>query len=366
MKTYMSWLHAVVAVSLVLGFSGCGQQAQPKEEAQLVKTVQVGAERADSTAGTYSGTVKGRYESNLAFQAGGRITARNVQLGSMVHAGDVLMTINPQDIAQSVNQAQAQVSSAQAQLQLAQSNLARYQQLFNEDAVSAAVLDQYQTAYNQAQAQYNQAMAAQQAQQNQLSYTQLTADADGVVSNVVGEVGQVVGAGQTVLTLVHTGDLEVQINVPENRLADFPIGKEVSISFWALQGQNASGVVREVAPMADAASRTYKVCVTVTNPPEGMQLGMTASVTNGSEISPNADAAGEYVLPLAAIYQTGDTPHVWVVGKDKTLSLKEVAVSDFGDNTVKVTGLSQGDVVVTAGVHMLTEGEKVRTERDDA
>lgn len=366
MKTYMSWLHAVVAVSLVLSLSGCGQQAQPKEEAQLVKTVQVGAERADSTAGTYSGTVKGRYESNLAFQAGGRITARNVQLGSMVHAGDVLMTINPQDIAQSVNQAQAQVSSAQAQLQLAQSNLARYQQLFNEDAVSAAVLDQYQTAYNQAQAQYNQAMAAQQAQQNQLSYTQLTADADGVVSNVVGEVGQVVGAGQTVLTLVHTGDLEVQINVPENRLADFPIGKEVGISFWALQGQNASGVVREVAPMADAASRTYKVCVTVTNPPAGMQLGMTASVTNGSEISQNAEAAGEYVLPLAAIYQTGDTPHVWVVGKDKTLSLKEVTVSDFGDNTVKVTGLSQGDVVVTAGVHMLTEGEKVRTERDDA
>lgn len=366
MKTQMSWLSAVVAVSLVLSLSGCGQQEQPKEKAQLVKTIQVGAEGADSTAGTYSGTVKGRYESNLAFQAGGRITARNVQLGSMVHAGDVLMTINPQDIAQSVNQAQAQVSSAQAQLQLAQSNLARYQQLFNEDAVSAAVLDQYQTAYNQAQAQYNQAMAAQQAQQNQLSYTQLTADADGVVSNVVGEVGQVVGAGQTVLTLVHTGDLEVQINVPENRLVDFPIGKEVSISFWALQGQNASGVVREVAPMADAASRTYKVCVTVTNPPAGMQLGMTASVTNGSEISPNAEAAGEYVLPLAAIYQTGDTPHVWVVGKDKTLSLKEVTVSDFGDNTVKVTGLSRGDVVVTAGVHMLTEGETVRTERDDA
>lgn len=362
MKTQMSWLRAVIALSLVLGLSGCGQETQPKEEAQLVKTVQVGAE-TDSTAGTYSGTVKGRYESNLAFQAGGRITARNVQLGSMVHAGDVLMTINPQDIAQSVNQAQAQVSSAQAQLQLAQSNLARYQQLFNEDAVSAAVLDQYQTAYNQAQAQYDQAMAAQQAQQNQLSYTQLTADADGVVSNIVGEVGQVVGAGQTVLTLVHTGDLEVQINVPENRLADFPIGKEVSISFWALQGQTASGVVREVSPMADAASRTYKVCVTVANPPEGMQLGMTASVTNRSQADQTQES---YVLPLSAIYQTGDTPKVWVVGSNHTLSLKDVTVSDFGDNTVKVSGLSQGDVVVTAGVHMLTEGETVRTERDDA
>lgn len=362
MKLYRGCLSAVIAASLILGLSGCGQQAQPKEAAQLVKTVTVGEGKADSTAGTYSGTVKGRYESNLAFQVGGRITARNVQLGSMVHAGDVLMTINPQDVAQSVNQAQAQVSSAQAQLQLAQSNLARYQQLFNEDAVSAAVLDQYQTAYNQAQAQYNQAIAAQQAQQNQLSYTQLTADADGIISNVTGETGQVVGAGQTVLTLVHAGDLEVQIQVPENRLADFPVGKDVSISFWALPGQQAKGVVREVAPMADAASRTYKVNVTVTDPPAGMQLGMTASVTNDQE---TAQPAAAYVLPLSAIYQTGDVPQVWIVGTDNTLSLKPVTVSDFGDNTVKVTGLSQGDVVVTAGVHMLTEGETVRTERDD-
>ena len=363
MKYHVYWLHALLAVLLAVNLSGCGQQKQSTEKPQLVKTTQVGEEHADSTAGTYSGTVKGRYESNLSFQVGGRITTRNVQLGSVVHHGDVLMTINPQDIAQSVNQAQAQVSSAQAQLQLAQSNLARYQQLFNEDAVSAAVLDQYQTSYNQAQAQYNQAVAAQQAQQNQLSYTQLTADADGVISHVSGEIGQVVGAGQTVLTLVHAGDLEVQINVPENRVVDFPIGKEVGISFWALQGQTTNGVVREVSPMADAASRTYTVCVTVPNPPAGMQLGMTASVTNQSETA--ADTT-ECVLPLSAIYQTGDTPNVWIVGKDKTLSLKAVTVSDFGDNTVKVTGLSQGDVVVTAGVHMLSEGETVWTERDDA
>lgn len=353
-------LSAVVIAVLVMSASGCGQKETAKEEAQLVKVTQVGAGDA-SSEGTYAGTVRGRYESNLSFQAGGRIISRNVQLGSVVHSGDVLMTIDPKDVQQAVNQSQAAVSSAQAQLALATSNLARYQQLYNQDAVSASVLDQYQTAFAQAQAQYNQATASQQAQQNQLGYTQLTADADGVISAVNGEIGQVVAAGQTVLTLVHSNDLEVQINVPENQIQNFPIGKAVTISFWALQNQQANGVVREVAPMADSTSRTYKICVTVLNPPDGMQLGMTSSVTNTAE---TAALAETYVLPLAAIYQTDDQPQVWVVGKDKTLSLKKVNVEAFGDDSVKVSGLSKGDVVVTAGVHMLSEGQTVRTESD--
>lgn len=358
-KLTVALVMTALAASLVL--SGCGNKEAAAEPAQLVKTTQVGAKSGDAE-GVYSGTVKGRYESNLAFQAGGRITARNVQLGSVVHQGDVLMTVNPQDVTQAVNQAAAQANAAKAQLELAQSNLARYQALYSQDAVSASALDQYQTAYNQAVAQYNQANAAVQAQQNQLSYTSLTADADGVISAVNAEVGQVVGAGTPVLTLVHSGDLEVQINVPENHVQDFPMGKDVSISFWALQNQTVNGTVREISPMADPASRTYKVSISLPNPPQGMQLGMTASVTNAS---PDANKNTTYVLPLSAIYQTGDKPQVWVVGKDKTLSLKDVTVTDFGNNTVQVGGLSAGDIVVTAGVQLLHEGETVRTEGDE-
>lgn len=350
---------AAILVALLVITTGCGQTETAKQEPQLVKVIEVGT-TASETEGTYSGTVRGRYESNLSFQAGGRILSRNVQLGSVVRAGDVLMTVDPRDIVQGVNQAQAAVDAAQAQLALATSNLSRYQQLYNQDAVSAAVLDQYQTAYDQAEAQYNQALASQQAQQNQLGYTQLTADADGVISAVTGEVGQVVAAGQTVLQLVHTSDLEVQINVPENKVQDFPIGKAVTVSFWALQGQQCSGVVREVSPMADQTGRTYKVCVTVLDPPEGMQLGMTSSVVNTSAVA----GSSAYVLPLSAIYQTGDTPQVWVVGDDNTLHLQSVSVENFGDDTVKVTGLQRGDKVVKAGVHVLTEGQTVRTESD--
>lgn len=349
-----------IILSIMLALCGCGQQQTTKEEAQLVKVQTVGSGQNANEA-QYAGEVRGRYESNLSFQSAGRISSRNVQLGSRVQAGDVLMTVDPKDVVQAVNRSQAAVESAKAQMDLAASNLDRYQKLYSQDAVPAAVLDQYNTAYNQAAAAYNQAQATAAQEENLLSYTNLTADADGVVSAVSGEVGQVVAAGQTVLTLVHSDELEVQINVPENRVQDFAIGKEVSVSFWALKSQIVNGTVREVAPMANQTSRTYKVSISLPNPPEGMQLGMTATV---SAAFPDDASAQAVVLPLAAIYQTGDQPQVWVVGKDKTLSLKNVSIETFGNNQVKASGLANGDIVVTAGVHRLSEGQTVRTESD--
>ena len=112
--------------------------------------------------------------------------------------------------------------------------------------------------------------------------------------------------------------------------------------------------------MADPATRTYKVRVAIPEPPEGMQLGMTANVS----IKGTADGADGVVLPLAAIFQDGDTPQVWVVGDDNTLTAKAVTVEDLGDDKVRVTGLAAGDLVVTAGVHKLHEGQSVRTEAD--
>ena len=188
-KHYVLLLAAVLAVTVV---SGCGH----KEEAQkprLVKTVVVGDGQAQDGA-QYTGTVKGRYESHMAFQIGGRITTKNVQLGSVVHAGDVLMTVNPQDAQQGVNRSQAALSAAQSQLDLARVNLERYESLYAQDAVSAATLDQYRNAYDQAAAQYNQAAAAVATSENSLSYTSLTADADGVIAAVSAEPGQVVAA----------------------------------------------------------------------------------------------------------------------------------------------------------------------------
>ncbi len=360
-KSSTKALALVCAALLALSVAGCGDKAAAPERPPLVKTQLANAD-AGVVDGVYAGTVKGRYETNMAFQVGGQILARNVQAGSRVRAGDTLMVIDARDVVQKANQGDAAVGQARAQLELAQKNLSRYTELYNASAVSAAVLDQYQANYDAAFASYQNALAQAAQGYNAVGYTNLTAGADGVVSAVQAEEGQVVAAGQTVLTLVQTGELEIEINVPENRLADVPVGREVTVSFWALGG-STRGVVREVAPMADSAARTYRVRVSVPEPPAGMELGMTASVALAQTAdNANADAA---LLPLAAIYQTGDTPEVWLVRDDDTVQLQAVTVEAFDANRVVVHGLQPTDRVVTAGVHKLREGQSVRTEADD-
>ena len=271
-------VFAVLCMMLVLLLAvGCGKKQETAAKAPLVRTQTV-TFGDTGESGTYAGSVRGRYETNLSFQVGGQILSRNVQVGDRVKAGDVLMVIDAKDVVQKANQGDAQVDAAKAQLTLAQANLARYQQLYAEDAVPSAVLDQYQTSYDAAVASYQQALAQAVQGHNALSYTNLAAGADGVVSAVNAEAGQVVAAGQTVLTLVQSGELEIEISVPENRIRDVAVGKPVTVNVWALGDTPVDGVVREVAPMADATARTYKVRVSVPNPPEGMQLGMTASV----------------------------------------------------------------------------------------
>lgn len=359
----MKKLIAVLLSMLLLSslMAGCGKDNEEEKKPQLVKTQQV-SQQDMNTEGTYTGTVKGRYETNMSFQVGGRILNRNVQVGDHVNSGDVLMSIDPRDVVQQSNQGDAQMAAAKAQLDLAQSNLSRYQQLYAQEAIPAMVLDQYQTAYDSALAQYNQAVAGAATGHNALGYTALVASASGVISSVTAEAGQVVGAGQTVLTLVQTNELEVEINIPENHLGDVELGKTVQVSFWALKGVNVNGTVREISPMADSVSRTYKVRISIPNPPKGMQLGMTASVKCQERDRDNRDGL---VLPLSAIYQINDTSQVWVVDKNTdTVSLKDIKFEEIGNNSVRVMGLNVGDIVVTAGVHKLRQGQKVRLMED--
>lgn len=357
MKSFKFGGVALLTAALLL--SGCGHKEAAVDKPVLVKTQQAGL-GSNAANGSYSGTVKGRHETNMSFQVGGQILARNVQVGSRVRAGDVLMVIDARDVLQQANQGDAQVASARAQLELAEKNLERYTQLYQENAVSRSTLDQYQTNYDAAFATYRSALAQQKQGHNSLGYTNLTAGANGVVSAISAEEGQVVAAGQTVLTLVQTGEMEVEIDVPESKVAELSLGLPVSVNFWALKGR-ADGTIREISPMADATTRTYRVRVSLPEPPEGMQLGMTANVSiKGAEDS----TAGGAILPLAAIFQEGDTPQVWVVGEDNKLTAKAVTVENLGDDRVQVTGLSASDLVVTAGVHKLHEGQTVRTEAD--
>lgn len=194
-----------------------------------------------------------------------------------------------------------------------------------------------------------------------MGYTQLVANANGVISSVSGETGQVVSAGQTVAVLIQDGEREIEISIPENKIQDISIGQNATVDFWALKGTTAQGVVREISPIADAVAKTYKVRISLVNPPSDIQLGMTANVIfTGAN---NGDT--NISLPLSALYQVENKTQVWIVNDASCVELKDINVISLGKNDVIVSGLNKGDVVVTAGVHKLYEGQSVKLADGD-
>jgi len=345
---------AISLLALTVLLAGCTKNETVKEEAPLVRTQKIQVNGGGQSSG-YPGEVRGRYETQLAFQVSGKISKRNVELGSTVQAGDVLMEIDAKDIRQTVNITSAQMASAESQLNLAQSNLERYRKLFEQGAVSRAQLDQYENAYEVAAAALRQTAAQYNQGANQLGYSTLVADSSGVIAAINAEAGQVVSAGQVVLTLVKNGEREIEISIPENRVEDVRNAGKILVTFWALPDVQIEGQIREISPVADKITRTYKARISLANPPAGVNLGMTANVAVASSGGRQA-----VYIPLAAIYQTGDTPGVWIVAND-TVSLRPVKVGAFGNGQIQVLeGLQDGDVVVTAGVQKLREGQKVR------
>lgn len=357
LKLYTTLAIMVIGAILFLGFFGKDhfqQAALPEDDRPLVRTM-VLKRTADRQNYSYPGEVRGRRESPLAFQVGGKITQRLVELGDVVTRGQLLMQIDPQDIREVVNSQLAQVAAAQSQLQLAESNLKRYRQLYEQEVISRAQLERHQNAYEVAQAALQQVKAQYDRGLNQLGYCSLHSDRAGVVSGVTAEVGQVVGPGQIVLTLVSEGDREIEINVPENRLPDLRKSSDIKITFWALPDLAVGGKIREIAPMADAVARTYKVRITLLQPPAAIKLGMTAT----ANIGVMNNQAMTIPIPLSALYQTKETPSVWIVREGK-VQLRPIKIGRFGNDGVQVVDeLTPGETIVTAGVHKLRAGQRV-------
>ncbi len=347
----------VIAVLMIGGriFNAIFSNNAVAKPIPVVRTITVGNSSTKNVL-QYPGEVLGRYESNLAFQASGKIVSRSVNLGDKVTAGQVLMQIDPKDITQTVNASNAALNAAQSQYQLAAKNEQRYQELYNSGAVSKATAEQYENIANAALASLQQAQAQLTGNNNQLEYTKLVADHDGVIAAITGEIGTVVAAGTPMVTLVQDGQREIQIFIPENQLSSIRPNQPVQVDFWALDNTTANGRISEIAPMADSTTRTYKVRVALDNIPEAVKLGMTAKVIL------NTGNSTDFVIPTSAIYQTGDKPHVWVV-VNKHVHLVPIEIKNYQDNDVIVkTGLKKGDVIVSGGVNKLTDNDEVSVE----
>jgi multidrug efflux system membrane fusion protein len=344
---------AVLATMLV---AGCSKEPERQEDVRPVTVVKV-APWEGSVQTSYTGDVRPRYETALGFRVAGKIVARKVEVGSRVQRGQELARLDPSDYRLNIEAAKSQLAAAQSDYLQAKDDLQRYRELFDKKFISAAEFDRRQNAYTVAQAKLEQAQAELGVTQNQSAYTSLRADRDGIITSISAEVGQVVSAGQEVMRLAQLGEKEVVVSVPEGRLDELRAVDQVAITLWAAPDARFAGHIREISPSADPVTRTYSVKVTILKPTAQVQLGMTANVLLGEE------RTGAVVhLPLSALYQNGKEPAVWVVDpKTSQVKLTPVTVVRYTQEAVEIgAGLHPGDVVVRAGVHKLTAGQRVR------
>lgn len=349
---------AVVVASAML--AACSKSAPPPEDVRPVRAVTLAAGGVEAAA-EFSGDVRPRYESRLGFRVGGKISARKVDVGTSVKRGTLLMQLDPQDLRLGQAQAQASLRAAQTNADLARAELKRYQDLRTQNFVSQAVLDQKIAASHSSQASVEAARAQLREQANQTGYASLESDTDGVVTAIDAEVGQVVAAGAPVVRVARTDEKEVVIGVPEDQVDDLRHMGSVAVRLWADPKRSIPGKIREVSPVADAATRTYTVKISMP-PSDEVRLGMTATVQLVRRAA--ASSAGQLRAPLSSLVQNKGATSVWVIENangSQQVRLQKVEVGGVSGNDVLLTGgVKPGQAIVTAGVNLLKNGQKVK------
>ena len=351
----------VIGLSVFLGaltLVGCNRAAPSEEPLRAVKVVTVG-EVAGVGSTDLAGEVRARIESRLGFRISGKLTERRVELGAHVRAGDVLARLDATDYRLGEQAAQAQFQAAQTNRDLAATELRRFQGLREQNFISAAELERREAAWRAAQAQWEQAKAQAQTQSNMATYAELRADTAGVVTSVDAEPGQVVSAGTPVVRLAYDGSRDVVFALPESLLDRVRVGQSVRTYPWgAGERTTVTALVREIAASADPITRTYAIKVGL--PAQaGWPLGSTVAVR--LDLGTGSASEQGWRLPSSAVRQEGGVSAVWVLDPT-TMTVRSQPVELGGAQGADVLvrrGLQQGMQVVSAGTHVLSNGQRI-------
>ncbi|WP_023639041.1 efflux RND transporter periplasmic adaptor subunit [Dickeya zeae] len=341
---------------LIGALSGCDNTSSKPAPAPLrpVRTVTVEpSETGDVLSQT--GEIRPAEETALGFRLDGRIVSRMVDVGSEVKAGDVIATLDPRDTDNQLQSAKADLTRAIASERLAEQNLNRMKQLAPNGAISRSQLDEAQSNWASAVSVRESAQASVKSAQDRLGYTRLSAPVAGVITSVSANPGQVVNAGQEVVRLATFTGRDAVFNVSERLITSGMTDPLVTVSLLSNPAIKVRGRVRDVSPLADAETRTWRVRVSLTEPPKEMVLGATVE---GEITLPGSRVI---VLPASALTRQGDNPAVFVVDpQTQVLRLQPITLRHYNESQLVVAGgLSAGDKVVTAGVSKLRAGEKV-------
>ena len=354
--------HALlVTLTAVAALAACSKTETAPEPVRAVRTVTVSSQTAGG-AYEYAGEVKARTESRLSFRVGGKMLKRLVDLGDTVKAGQVLAQLDAQDLRLGQDAARAGMAAAQATYEQNAADFKRYKELSDQGFIGPAELDRREMALKTARAQLDQARAQSSVQGNQAGYATLVADASGVITGVDLEPGMVASSGTPVLRLAHDGPRDVVFSVPEDKVgvvkALAAVPGRFKVRLWGAGGEPLPATIREISAAADPVTRTFLIKADIgAAAVNGVRLGQTATV-----LMELPQVAGVTKLPLSALREVQGRSAVWLVDRGSmTVKSQDVKLAGAdGNDAVISAGLAPGQIVVTAGVHVLSPGQKVK------
>lgn len=304
----------------------------------------------------FAGSVEPQVSADLAFRLLGRVVSRDVNVGDIVSKGTTIAALDPTALELAVQAAKAELSNAEAQFANAAASEERQRQLLAAANTTQAVFDAAQQARKAAEAGVERAKASLAKSQEQLGYARLFSDFDGVVTATGAEVGQTVSPGQTVVTVARSDLREAVVDIPDQLIGDLTAGTPFQVILQSLPTIQTEAKLREIAPQAEGSTRTRRVRLTLTDPPQAFRLGSTVTATRVTKVAPTIE------LPMSALLEKDGVDKVWIVDpQTSSVSAKDIKVAAKGAATFTVAGgLEAGMRVVTAGVHSLSEGQKVK------
>lgn len=345
-----------IAALVLVCLSACGKSEQALPPPRTVETI-LAASTSEGAGSAYPGQVVSRFEIDYGFRVGGMLVARSVEVGQYVEAGTVLARLDPSDVEINLRGTTAQSEAAAARSRAESADLERSRRLLAEGFMSQAEFDRLEAGAESAQGQLRASRAQEAGVSQQLSYTVLRARRSGVVTSVSGDAGEVVGAGQPVVSIAEPGALEIAISIPEGEVARFR-ASTLGVRLWTRPDVTYPGSLRTMAGAANPQTRTFDARVAFEGTGPDTVLGTTAEVLAQGQAT-NDDGIA---LPTTALVDRRGQPTVWVVaGSPSRATPRTVTIAAVRDDVVIVArGLRAGERVVTAGAHLLKPNEQVR------
>lgn len=303
---------------------------------------------------THTGTIRPRHEVAMGFRVPGKVISRLVEVGDRVTQGQVLARLDDTDARLQRDLAAAEEAAARVDHHRTQADVARSRTLFAEGHIAQAALDRAISAEAEAASRADRAAQSLSLAQNGLAYTQLLADADGIITATPAEVGQVVAAGTPILSLALAGAVDVVFALPETDRA-LLTDSTARGAIWGDEATEFTLTLRDISPDVDPVGRTYRVRMAMDAPGTGADLGRTVTVTLSS-----GSQAPVASVPLAAVLDDGAGPGVWRVRGDRVERVPVTVVS-IGDSLATIRGaLQDGDVIISLGAHKIDPARPVR------